>query len=843
MAEHNVIFELFYDGVWNRAPVLTRASVSYRRGQQGAGAEMDPARAALTLDRGDIYAPKSATSPLRGKIGQNTPGRLTADGSVRMLGEVSSWKPVRPIRGTPYTVIELSGVLRRIGRGNDPLHSPLYRAVYALNPVAYWAMEEGRDATELSSVVTGRPPLTYTGVTFAADDSLSGSLALPQLAASGSVYGALTAADYAAGTWEVEWVVYMPAVPAATTTFMQVDTPGGSVARWVFYIDSAFANVYGGIGYGPTGVTVVSWSSTAAISLTGQWLKMRFSAKQNGGNVDARFVYLPADTYGATGGTHNESYAGTAGTPAGMSIPAAAGVAGWSVGHWASFTTYDISSSDGASGGWPGENAAVRFGRLMTEQGISRVIVGDQPSSVLMGVQRPLPLLDLLEETANTDDGTVFEDRGVLGLTLRLGGSKQNQTPALTVSYLGHITPDLEPVLGDAGIRNDVTARNPDGSTRRAVQATGPRNVQPPSDDPQGVGRYQTSAEVNTFTSADLADAAGWRINLGTYDGTWYAEVTVDLDAAPGLTTAVNAVDIGDMIGISELPAEEAIDTVYGIVAGISEELPAKRRLVTFYLVPADPYRTGKLAQTSGDTDPYVGYVDTDGSTTAATVAPGAASFTVATPGTLWTTVADDFPQDVVVGGQRVGVSGIVNYLNANPYFEVDASSWTPVNGAAAVRSTAQFHEGAASLLITPNGTSSVPQAQSDEVTAVAGRSYTISGWLRSTTAATRRLGLFWFDASHTFISANEISQALSAGVWTQYGPTAFSAPVGAAYVRVVTNDPGTPAAAATWHLDEATVTDGITQTFAVQASGRRVVYPVDSGADVHVWQPIILTQ
>ncbi len=277
-----------------------------------------------------------------------------------------------------------------------------------------------------------------------------------------------------------------------------------------------------------------------------------------------------------------------------------------------------------------------------------------------MGPQRSLGLLGQFEELVRTDDGHIFETRNDIGLTMRTGASKLNATPAFTISYLGQVQPPLNAVVGDAGIRNDVTATAPGDVTRRVQQLTGPRNVQLPEVDPQGVGRYQTRLEVNPSTDLGVADAAGWRVNLGTFDGTWYATITADLDAAPAIAAAVSALEVGDILAISNLPVDEALDTVNCVIIGIEEQLRRARRTLKFFCVPADPYRVGIVSITSGETNVLSGHLDDDGATTVGTTAINALTLSVATPsGPLWTTTADDFPMDVVAGGQRISIASI----------------------------------------------------------------------------------------------------------------------------------------------------------------------------------------
>jgi len=147
---------------------------------------------------------------------------------------------------------------------------------------------------------------------------------------------------------------------------------------------------------------------------------------------------------------------------------------------------------------------------------------------------------------------------------------------------------------------------------------------------------------------------------------------------------------------------------------------------------------------------------------------------------------------------------------NANPFFETDASNWSGANGAAVSRDTANFHQGVASLLIVPNGVSSTPQAQSEEVSVVAGQSYTYSAWLRISSggSASRDVGIAWFNASHVFISSSVTTLSPAATVWTKYGPVTATAPAGAAFARLITTGPGVLAAANTWRIDEAIIWD-----------------------------------
>ncbi|GAA2636958.1 hypothetical protein GCM10010399_82610 [Dactylosporangium fulvum] len=140
--------------------------------------------------------------------------------------------------------------------------------------------------------------------------------------------------------------------------------------------------------------------------------------------------------------------------------------------------------------------------------------------------------------------------------------------------------------------------------------------------------------------------------------------------------------------------------------------------------------------------------------------------------------------------------------LNANPFFETDASSWTPTGGTFA-RSTAQAHQGAASGLLTPNGVSGSVLVLSESVPVVAGAQYRASAWVRS--AATRGVDIAasWNDANGAFLSASTAAVTATAGTWTQIEVIA-PPPAGASTAQLRVRMTGTPPPSNTLHIDEA---------------------------------------
>lgn len=634
--------ELYYDSAWNTAPVYDRDGCTVMRGTSSTGNDTEPASGSLTIDnRSEDYSPRSLASPLHGKIRQNTPARITVDGDPVLTGEAALWKPERDVGGDAWTKLEVAGVLRRIGRGKAPFRSPLRRAYSFEPPDRYWPLDDPKDTVDAAG---SSPMVRISGTAeFATENGVAGASSSVWVGKDangvdnfgGSFRSTFSSDGFSDTGWQVEFSArYQTSTAGSPSVIVSVLTSGGSSGGVINFI----------LGTG-------AWdglSHHASFWLYPDGSDVKADAYRDGVFIGTQTVIL-GDALGVPVGVEiNRSGASEPET-----LPALSAVALYS-------TFHDPAERGLAGGAWLGETAGNRFLRVCAEQGITATVVGDPDETVVMGPQGTDSFLEILDEIARTDDALIFETKDSPGLTMRTGYSRLNTTPDLTISYIGEIVPPLRPELGDRGIRNDVTASGPVGADQQVEQLTGPRNVQAPEDDPQGVGRYATSLKVNPSTVDGIRDSAGWRVNQGTYDGTWYSEITVDLDAAPHLTAAVAAVDIGFMLELTDLPVDESLDDFLGIIVGIRESPKTHRRTVTLYCVPAAPYMVGVLSETTGDTDPFLGHADTDGSTTIADTAVGAATFSVATPtGPLWTTVADDFPLDIIVGEQRVSISAI----------------------------------------------------------------------------------------------------------------------------------------------------------------------------------------
>ncbi|MGA4726297.1 hypothetical protein ACPB67_02655 [Micromonospora taraxaci] len=142
--------------------------------------------------------------------------------------------------------------------------------------------------------------------------------------------------------------------------------------------------------------------------------------------------------------------------------------------------------------------------------------------------------------------------------------------------------------------------------------------------------------------------------------------------------------------------------------------------------------------------------------------------------------------------------------LNANPFFETNATSWSPSSGTF-VRSTAQFHQGVASGLLTPDGVNTHPAVGSELVPGIAGVSFRARGWVRCAVARSIQFGFNWYNASSGYISESVTTEALAANTWTFLDFSAV-APSLTALTQIKVVLPGVAPSSNLLYLDEAQI-------------------------------------
>jgi hypothetical protein len=649
MAKHTVVVELYYDDDWNAADVYTRDGIRIVHGRADEQAQAGPSSCELTLQNRDAtYNPRNPESTLYGKIGRNTPVRVTVDGAVRFAGEVAEWRPRRALDdGDAWVALTCNGVSRRLGQGASPAPAALRTHLAALSDVSYWPMEAGPLTQESPALVgpggpvrlNGRPAPSVWG---------QGRLAswMPNVAKiEPKDAGATLRADVEQADFVDRWAF----------DFMRSGgygaTVGGTVAG-VGWGDSATGITFNALDseidlfYGFTDLATVSVDPTL-------WddnpHHVRLAATQDGADIDYEVFIdgVSVLTHTDTGETLSRMI--YVSNTASITIETA-----YVTGHWVAHATpSNLAAAVEAAFGYPGEAAGRR---IEAECPVAFTSTGDLDDTTPLGPQYADPTLEILQEAADADLGILHDAVTAVGLHYRTRASIQNQsTPAvLALGFTaGHVAPTMEPATDDQHVRNDVTAKRREGGERRVVDEDGPLGT-------DAIGRYDTSVTVNVPGDGFLESQAGWRLHLGTAEDDRWPRLSVDLDAAPSLAADAADVRPGDLITLSDLP-----DTIAGpdlaklIVQGWTEAVDSHRRIITFNCSPAGPWQVGEYEAAEGDANKY----DTAGSVLDADGAGESSSATFIDVDTviepIWTTDPDEFPFDINVGGERMTVTAI----------------------------------------------------------------------------------------------------------------------------------------------------------------------------------------
>lgn len=601
-------------------------------------------------------------------------GATLTDRWQRFNLAVPEWPPSWHPSGNNITAtLTGAGALRRLGQGRKALDSALRRRIPTFGPLAYWPMEDQGDAVQAASPIDGVTAMAVTNVDWGANDSLISSSALPQLDTNGvrcTLRGVVPPPASTLTEWSVNWLYRLDQANTPMRTFLRV-LGSGTVREWHLNWSASLIRI---LGFDADGGTLVSVDLTSVPELYGQWNLVEFWIKQNGANVDWHIGWIDINR---SGNFWEGSYAGTVGRPTAVASPAGGfgtELGGMAMGHVSVWPTaqnegYYATYGDGALKAWTGETAGERITRLADEESLPILLAGTNELQQRMGPQGAVPLLELLAECEATDGGILYEDRESTDLRFRDRASLYNQDPALTIPY-AQLAPPLTPVDDDQHIRNDVTRQRIGGSSARVIVEDGPLSVLPPEQG--GVGIYDEALALSMYDDTQPLQIAGWAAHLGTWDEARYPSVRLYLHKYPALVEQVLALDVGDMIRITDLPDFLPPGPVDLIVQGYEEELDEFAWTVTLYCAPAGPWRVLQLS--SGERSRLA----SDGATLVAAVDADDASLSVTSTGARWVdsaTYPECFPMPLVIGGEEVTATAITGGVS-DAFGRTVASGW-----------------------------------------------------------------------------------------------------------------------------------------------------------------------
>ena len=585
----------------------------------------------------------------------------------RFWGEVSSWPPRWDTSGNDaYAPIEVAGQLRRLGQGTDPVSTGLrnFMLSQTSNLFRYWPLD-GAVGTQYSldiSPIWSAP----TNQRFFSEGPGSFKYGEDMGSAYLGTGMALFHTDESpmrgnVGNGYPNWAMdfMFQSINLGGLFFEMYDYNG---AIWVLELDGAAGTAevslldpfLGSIGFSATGVLAALLDSNPH--------HVRFQIAKNGADTDWT-LYIDGDLVDSGTQAGYEVY--------GMSVfkirYTRTGTESWvNLAHlavWvdsAAVVWPSATATAQAAGGYAGETAGERIERICGLADIDVTVIGDTADTSLMGPQYSESTLSQIRDAESTDLGVLTEPRDGLGLLYRTRTSQYNQFPAVTLDYsAGHLSPPFEPVDDDQLLRNDVTAVRREGDTYRITKDTGALSVLEP---PNGVGRYRDEVTVNVETDALLPGVASWLLNIGTLDEARFPSIAVDMAnpdvVAADITSQILAVEVGDVIAITNADNANIPDDISTVVLGYTERLNSFEHRIVFNCAPGSIYDTAVYGTSASvGADRY----DTGGSTLAAGATSTATSLSVATAAgnALWTTDAAAFPFEINIAGERIAVTNV----------------------------------------------------------------------------------------------------------------------------------------------------------------------------------------
>ncbi len=615
-----------------------------------------------------------------------TATELTAS-NIRHTGELSSLPTRWDSTGRDvYCPVTSSGVIQRLTQGTDPLHSPIYRNLNQRTLTGWYPGEDESGSTSIASAVAGVRNANYVDVTPSTDTDLPGSDGVLVFNSSTS-YMSGAALDTGSNTGSTQFLCYFrfPTVPVADIELVSVymqNTGSTNISKYTITVTST---TYRLDVYDLAGASLLSSAILhGAGSAPNQWMIMKVDLVQSGGNVAWAIGWYALGApllYGLSG-----TFAGTVSRLTGFIIWDRPGRDGMKFAHaYLSQIAYvfDDYRFLGASAGYVGETALDRLIRLCVEENVPFVYRGYAVDTELMGRQTAKEFMDLVYECVDADGGMLFEPRELIGLGYLTRANVRNVTgPQL--AYSGDLWGEIQPYDDDQLIRNDVTVSRPFGSTARATLDTGRMSVLPSTQG--GAGRYSTAPSINVSSDNRLRSLAQYIRQLGTIDETRYTGIRVNLARAALLansakTESLKRLDIGGNLGMTGMPRFGPPDDVDMLVQGIKEVIANSDRSrewsFQYHTSPYDPYRINDLSLSSSS----LYRASATNSTLVTGINSTALSMSIATPtGALWGTTATspgNFPLNVMMGGELMTISGIVNSTSPQT-FTISARS---VNG------------------------------------------------------------------------------------------------------------------------------------------------------------------
>lgn len=660
--------------------------------------QVTPSRCTIKVDNNDGYlCRRNPLSPYFDLLTRNTPIWIQLDpgsGYVDQYhGYVNEWPNTwADASGTDaFVTIQCSGVMRRLAQAQE-LRSPIYRTIAgrtqsAIQPIAYWPMEDGSGSSQFASAIPGVPAVAPAGsVNYAGNSELPGSDPLPTFSTAASCTFQVPEYEIT-GAWMVQFAFNVPSDPLVDTVIARIDTGNeGAIARFDVVISpSPLPSALGVYGYDPFG-TLVSQvfifldgsgpANPLPADFYGNPWSIRFCEKEDdfGNSID--FIHLS--------GVDGNYSSGTAGAPSArctirsVTLLAHAATSGISFGHVAvhadaallpsGTVTADVAASAGSLSGWDGEQAHARIKRLCREEGLQvQALAGN---SAAMGPQGSGTLLAELRACEAADQGLLYEWQ--FGIGYQALSERYDQPVRFELDFdAQHIAGVPQPADDDQRLVNKFTASRSGGSSATAEKQDGTLGT-----GPGGSGIFAGLATVNVETDNQLQPYAGWKVWLGTVDEDRWPQLGFHLHGSPDLIPGWLSTSLGHRVTVANPPNPMNPYTIDAVIEGSAYRWDEISWTAVLNTSPSSPYMVG----TVGDSTTPGSWPQTGENTELATeLASGSTSLLARVDEPLFSTDSSDLtssPLSVVVGGEVMPVSAISSAVRDTFTRTVSSGDW-----------------------------------------------------------------------------------------------------------------------------------------------------------------------
>jgi hypothetical protein len=821
--------------------------VSITRGRPDQASQAQPATLVFVLDNtGGVYTPRRAMSIHWPYMRRDLPVRFSVSPGTgyveRFSGNVDTIIPGWDQSGKiPIVTISASGLLRRLGQGDEPIRTPLTRSILGnadLGLVRYWPCEDANGADSAASALPGGKSMVMSGTVamgsvnyaagtgpFAIVPGVTFGIGLqPQFLSGGSLSANFTAGSSSA--WTVQAAVYVDPstndAPLVLFSWREGPRTWQVISNGIT-IDSVTLAVNG---------VAICTEPHIAISED-----MRIDVAQSGGDIAVSFK--PTLAHAAQTATISSStLTGITGISLNPNMSVVTGM--FSVGEvriWDGNAAPTFKTSTSATSAWNAynrEDPVTRLARICAEENISLALTGT--SDITMGVQPVDTPLKVLRECETTDGG-ILSDGINFGLAYISHYARYNRPVALTLDIpSGQVAGPLTPTDDDKDVHNDITYQQgisgQSGSTGTSARAVDQDNV-------DEHGRSSTTVTVNTLDSSRLLAMAEFDLNVSTVDVERYPQLPIDLVASPELAEDWLAVGEGDRILVTNMPPEASDGDPDTLVEGYTEKITLVDWDVAANVSPNLPWKIFIIG------DVRLGRIGSSVSSISGSSPAGATKLLVSTTdGSKWTTTATfpaDFPFDLGVNGERMTVTAIGQSVQVvDGTFETGVTGWTPTSGAF-VQSTTFAHSGTHSGRFTSSGTPTQAYVRT-QIPVSGGASYQLTFWMLSAAGySNAQPTVDWFDINGLYLSTSNLAGvALVASTWKSFTLTA-TAPTHAAFGQYGATLGGSPPSGTVFYLDDVDMQAAGSQAFTVTRGIDGVAKETNPGDAVNIWDQFVI--